>query len=153
MATSLKHSSKNDRGRQKSTEAQGLVIHSDETKILTNQKTNRTREVEIDGMHVEILPSEGKVKYLGQMFTFVDQETTEIQHRIRCAWSAFARIRQELTSRSYSQRHRLHQVDAVVTPTTMYGAGTWTTTTEHEKMLRTAQRRMLRLVIQTQRKD
>ena len=45
MATSLKQL-----GLQKSTEAQGLVIHSDETQILTNQKTNRTREVEIDGI-------------------------------------------------------------------------------------------------------
>ena len=34
----------------------------------------------------------------------------------------------------------------------MYGAGTWTTTEEHEKMLRTTQRRMLRLIIQTRRK-
>ena len=47
-------------------------------------------------MHVEILPPEGTVKYLEQMITFVDQETTEVQHRIRCAWSAFARHRQEL---------------------------------------------------------
>ena len=32
--------------------------------------------MEIDGMHVKILPPEGKVKYLKQMITFVDQETT-----------------------------------------------------------------------------
>ena len=77
-----------------------LEIHPDRTKILTNQKTYRTREVEIDGMHVEILLHQGKAKYLGQMITFVDQETAEVQHRIRCAWSAFARHRQELTSQS-----------------------------------------------------
>ena len=31
-------------------------------RFLTNQKTNKLREIEIDGMHVEILPPEGKVK-------------------------------------------------------------------------------------------
>ena len=118
--------------------------------MLTNQKTNRTREVEIDGMHVEILAPEGEVKYLGQMITFVDKETTEVQHRIRCAWPAFARHRQEPTSQFYPLRHLLHLFDAVVTPTVTYGAGTRTTTEEHEKVIRTTQRRTLRLIIQTE---
>ena len=39
-------------------------------------------------------------------------------------WSAIARHRQELTSKSYLPRYRLHTIDAVVTPTTTYGAGT-----------------------------
>ena len=42
----------------------------------SNQKANKLREIEIGEMHVEILPP--KVKYLGKMITFVDQETTEI---------------------------------------------------------------------------
>ena len=65
-------------------------------------------------MHVEILPLEGKVKHLGQMITFVDQETTEVQ-----------------TTQLYLLRHRLHLFDAVVTPTLTYGAGTWATVKEH----------------------
>ena len=48
-------------------------------------------------MRVEIPLLEGKVKYLGLMITFVDQETTEVQHRLRCAWSAFAKHRHETT--------------------------------------------------------
>ena len=61
-----------------------------------------------------------KAKYLGQMITFVDQENAEIQHRIWCALSAFARHRQELTSQSNLLRHRILQFDAVVTPTIMH---------------------------------
>ena len=76
-------------------------------------------------MHVELLLPEGNVKYLEQMITFVDQETTEVQQRIRCAWSAFAKHREELTSQSYLLRLWLHQFDAVVTPTITYDAGTW----------------------------
>ena len=82
----------------------------------------------------QILPLEGKVKYLEQVITFVEQETTEVQHRIRCAWSAFDRHRQKLTSQSYLLlRHRLHLIDAVVTPTMSYGARTWATTKDREK--------------------
>ena len=50
-----------------STEAQGLEIHPDKTKILTNQKTDKLREIDIDEMHVEIRRPEGKVQYLEQM--------------------------------------------------------------------------------------
>ena len=72
------------------------------------------------------------VKYLEQMITFIYRETTEVQHRIRCAWSAFARHRQDLTSKSCLYRHSLLLFDAVVTPTNMYVAGTWTATKQHE---------------------
>ena len=36
-----------------------------------------------------------EVKHLGQLITFMDRGTTEAQHRVRCAWSAFARHRQD----------------------------------------------------------
>ena len=119
--------------------------------LYTDPRATVVSDVESDetgiarGTKLEILPPEGKLKSLGQMATVVDQETTEVPHRIRCAWPAFARHRQELASQSCSLRHRLHMFDAVVTPTITYGAGT----KENEKMLRTAQRRKLRLIIQT----
>ena len=54
MANSLKQLEMTD--FRKSTEAQGLEIDPDKKKILTNQKSNRLQEIEIDGMHVEALP-------------------------------------------------------------------------------------------------
>ena len=48
----------------KSSEAHGLGIQPSKTKILTNQNTNKLREMEMDEMHVERLPPEGKVKHL-----------------------------------------------------------------------------------------
>ena len=131
MAISLKQLKRMITGFKESTEAQGLEIHGT-TKILTNQKTNKLKELEIDGLRVEIFSPKAKVKYLVQMITFVDQET-EVQHRIRCAWSALSRHRQELTSQSYLPRRRLHLFDAVVQPTITHGAGTWSTTKEIEK--------------------
>ena len=65
MAASLKQLKKMIADFEKSTEAQGLEIHPSKTKILTNQKTNKLRETEIDVMYVEILPPERKVKHFG----------------------------------------------------------------------------------------
>ena len=61
---------------KKSTEAQGLEIHPGKAPILTNQKTNKLREIEIDETHVEMLLPDAKVQHVGQMVTIVDQETT-----------------------------------------------------------------------------
>ena len=90
--------------------------------------------------------------YFGANDHIRGQGNHEVQHRIRCAWTPFANHRQEPTSQSYPLRHRLHQFDVIITPTLTYGDGTWTTTKEHEKMLRATQRRMPRLIIQTKRK-
>ena len=40
----------------------------------------------------------------------------------------------------------------VITPTMTHASGTWTSTLKHEKMIKTAQRKMLRLIVQTKRK-
>ena len=48
--------------------------------------------------------------------------------------------------------HRLRLFDATVSPTKSYAAGTWTPSKEHERMIQSTQRKMLRLIIQTKRK-
>ena len=79
------------------------------------------------------------------------QETTEIKHRIRMAWASFAEHRLDLTSRSYLLQHRLRLFDAVITPSMLCGAGTKTGTREREKMIRSTQLKVLRLIVQTRR--
>ena len=49
-------------------------------------------------------------------------------------------------------RHRLRVFDAVVSPTMNYASGAWTFTKEHERMIRSTQRKMLRLIIQRKRR-
>ena len=41
--------------------------------------------------------SKKSVRYLGQLITFQQQETTEIKKRIRTAWATFHKYRQDLT--------------------------------------------------------
>ena len=55
----------------------GLKIHPERTKILSNQSSNRRREVAINNIKVEILTTEECAKYLGQIITFRQQETSD----------------------------------------------------------------------------
>ena len=88
------------------------------------------------------------VRYLCQRITFEEQETEEIKNRLKAAWAAFHKYRQELTSKDYRLCHRLRLFNMVITPTMTYASGTWTLTLKHEKMIKTAQRKMLRLILQ-----
>ena len=135
-----------------STEAVDLGIHPDKTKILSNQDKIKAKEIKVDNIKIEVLEKSDSAKYLGQKITFVEQETEEIKNRLKAAWTAFHKYRQELTSKDYRLCHRLRLFNMVVTPTMTYASGTWTLTLKHEKMIKTAQRKMLRLIVQTKRK-
>ena len=89
--------------------------------------------------------TEGKVKNPGQMISFMDQETIDIQHRNASAWSAFARHRQQLPSKVLpAPTQATFFFDSVVTPTTMHGAKTWATTEEYEHMIHDRKQKRLR---------
>ena len=49
-------------------------------------------------------------------------------------------------------KHRIQLFDATVSPPVCYAAGTWAPNKEHERMIQSTQRKMLRLIIQTKRK-
>ena len=49
-------------------------------------------------------------------------------------------------------KHRLRLFDAAITPTICYTSGTWAPTEEHERMIQSTQRKILRLIIQTKRR-
>ena len=140
---------------KKATEKVGLRIHPDKTKILSNQSTmnsNTKKHIEVGEMSIEILSKNESVKYLGQRISFYQQETTEIKSRIRAAWTTFHKYRQELTSKNYMPKHRPWLFDATVSPTICYAAGRWAPNKEHERMIQSTQRKMLRLIIQTKRR-
>ena len=110
------------------------------------------KQIEVGDMSIEILTRNESVKYLGQRISFYQQDTIEIKRRIRAAWAIFHKYRQELTSKNYMLKHRLRLFDATVSPTICYAAGTWAPNKEHERMIQSTQRMMLRLIIQTKRK-
>ena len=135
-----------------STEAVGLGIHPDKTKILSNQDKVKAKEITVDNIKIEVLKKGDSAPFLGPKITFEEQETEEIKNRLKAASAAFHKCRQELTSRDYRLCHRLRLFSTAITPTLTYASGTWTLTLKHEKMIKTAQRKMLRLIVQTTRK-
>ena len=140
---------------KEATEKVGLTIHPNKTKILSNESSMNSdtkRYIKIGDMDIEILAKSESVKYLGQRISFYQQETLEIKSRIRAAWTSFRKYRQELTSKKYMLKLRLRLFDATVSPTLCYASGTWSPSREHERMIQSTQRKMLRLIIQTKRK-
>ena len=71
----------------------------------------------------------------------------ELRQRIRGGWAKFMEYKQELTGKHYSLNSRLQLFDAVITPTVLYGSECWTTTKYLEDILKTTQRRMLRMIL------
>ena len=141
---------------KKVSEKMCLRIPPEKTKIPSNQSTinwdTKKKQLEVDDMNIEILTRNESVKYLGQKISFYQQEATEIKSRIRAAWATLHKYRPELTSKNYMLKHRLRLFDATVSPTVCYAAGTWAPNKEHERIIQSTQRKMLRLVIQTKRK-
>ena len=134
---------------KEATEKVGLTIHPNKTKIFSNESSMNSdtkRYIKIGDLDIEIL------KYLGQRISFYQQETLEIKSRIRAAWTTFRKYRQELISKKYMLKLRLRLFDATVSPTLCYASGTWSLSREHERMIQSTQRKMLRLIIQTKRK-
>ena len=136
-----------------STEAVGLGIHPDKTNILSNQDKEKAKEITVENIKIEVLAKGDSARYLGQKVTFEEQETEEIKSRLKAAWAAFHKYRQEITSKDYRLCHRLRLFGMVITPTLAYASGTWTLSQKHERMIRTAQRKMLRLIVQTKRRQ
>ena len=139
---------------KKATQKVGLRIHRDKTKILSNQSnmnSDTKRYIKIGEMSIEILAINESVIYFGQRISFYQQETTEIKSRIRAAWATFHKYRQELTSNNCMLKQRLRLFDATVSPTVCCAAGTWAPNKEHERMIQSTPRKMLRLIILTKK--
>ena len=137
---------------KKSTEKVGLEIHPSKTKILSYPKSRKQQEVTIDNIKIEVMQTNECAKYLGYKITFEEHDTADIKSSLKSAWAAFHKNRQELTSRSYRPCHRLRLFNMLTTPTLTYASGTWTLSKTHERMIKSAQRKMIRLIVQTKRK-
>ena len=99
---------------------------------------------------IEIIGDEGETEYLGRVLNMTNMHEAEMKSRTTRAWAKFAKHKAELTCKDIPINLRLKLFDAVVTPTMLYGAGTWAMTKDMETQLRTVQRKMLRSITSTQ---
>jgi len=100
----------------------GLELNASKSKILTNDN------VDLDFMDiaenmVEIIQAASSHKYLGRYLSgeVAFRETTEVNHRIKCAWYKFSQHSSTLCNRNVNIKLRLKFFDAVITPTILFG--------------------------------
>jgi hypothetical protein len=96
---------------------------------------------------VKVLEEGQTTKYLGRALRLDDPNGAEIEARINVTWRKFNALRHVLCNRGYKLRHRLRVFETMVSPTLLYGAGTWTLTAERERQIKTTQRKMLRSML------
>ena len=128
----------------------GLQLHPEKTKIISStNREHRPRQkfAQVGDMKIEVLARNGKIKYLGRQITFENATVVELSNRIKAGWAKFMQYKHELTKKHYSLTDRLRLFESVVSPTVLYGAEAWTLTAEMTKLLKTTQRRMLRMIL------
>ena len=127
----------------------GLELHADKTKILRNQETSdeKVTSVQLRDQQVKVLEPEEGTMYLGRLLHLTDVHDNELRHRIGRAWGKFAQYRTELLDKRISLHKRLRLFNAVVTPTVLYGSGSWVMIKSRDNELRTVQRKMLRAIL------
>jgi hypothetical protein len=133
----------------------GLEMHMGKTKVLSNvedEDREGTSYINIGGSQVEILPLMGSSMYLGRLLCLGALHDEEVRHRIRRGWAKFHQFKKELCGRNFPLVHRLRLFEAVVTPSVLYGCGTWTMNKDRERSLRTAQRQMMRTMVKVGRR-
>ena len=136
---------------KESTEKVGLRIHPEKTKVLSNQSSLCSEKKKKCKSTILKLKSWQEVKAWDTEDSWLhssNRKRPKIKNRIRAAWATFHKKKQELTSKNYLLKHRLRLFDAAITPTMCCASGTWEPTKEHERKIQSAQRKMLRLIIQ-----
>ena len=125
----------------------GLEIHLGKTKVLSNEVGQGLQSLQFSAGKVDILPLSGSTDYLGRRLCLGSLHDSEIDSRLEKAWKKFFLWKAELCGKHVSIAARLKLFSAVVTPTFLYGSGTWTLTAGRENRIRTTQRRMLRWIL------
>ena len=70
--------------------ASGLKLHPEKTQIISSTNRDhrpRQKYVRVGDMKIEVLPKDGKIKYLGRQITFENGTVVELSNRIKAAWT------------------------------------------------------------------
>ena len=83
---------------------------------------------------------------MGRLFSFGSTHDVELKHRVNKRWAKFGMFKEELTDKYYNLGSKLKLFKAVVEPSKLYGCVSWTLTKDGERLLRTVQRKMMRMI-------
>ena len=126
----------------------GLELHPDKTKILHNSVGYGVgaKAADIRSMKIEILDKTQKAMYLGRILKPTEMQEEELKNRISKAWAKYNTHKADLTNERLPIELRLRLFNATVTPTMMYGSGSWVLTEQMRNDIRTQQRKKLRCI-------
>ena len=127
----------------------GLEVHLGKTYVLSNgaDSDREVRHIDVGRNRVEVLEAGKTTMYLGRALSLKNGEDSELRHRLSRAWAKFGAYRSELTNKKYSLFDRMRLFNAVVTPSVLYGCGSWAITQARATQLRSTQRKMLRAIL------
>ena len=126
----------------------GLGLHPDKTKILHNNVGYGVgaKTTVIGNMSIEVLDKTQKAMYLGRMLKPTEMQEEELKNRTSKAWAKYNIHKADLTNDKLPIGLRLKLFNATVTPTMLYGSGSWVLTEQMRSDIRTQQRKMLRCI-------
>ena len=127
----------------------GLSLHPSKCKAQTNiegwhQRGDVTLE---NGFALEVLPEGKALTILGTSLALQDVTQHEIPNRIGAAWRSFWALKALLLNRSSSLKRRLQLFDSTVGGCVLWCSQAWSPRVEELRLLRTAQRAMLRRIV------
>ena len=126
----------------------GLSINARKTQVLYQPPPNdegRNPNILLGG---EILENVDKFSYLGSHVSSNINIDDEVQYRIRCASTAFGKLRKRVfDNHNLKSETKILVYRAVVVPTLLYASETWTTYKRHIKALDKFHQRCLRKIL------
>ena len=128
----------------------GLTLNTTKTEVLYQPPPNYPEVVGQPRITVNdsALAAVGSFKYLGHRVTTKGTLDCELENRICSAAAAFGRLDKRVFSSHDLQRDtKLLVYNAIVIPTLLYGAETWTTYRRHIKALEQYHQRCLRRIL------
>jgi hypothetical protein len=119
----------------------GLNMNASKTKIMNNSDDDE--DYVIENMKIEVVED---FKYLGQIISFKNRQSKEIDSRISAAWRSFWAMKKFLLSK-LPMYHKRKLMDSVILPVLTYGCQSWSLSSNDEKKIQIEQKSMERKIL------
>ena len=133
----------------KTSQAYGMQISSEKTKVMTNNTKGITSDIKVDGKKVD---SVAKFKYLGAIVTD-EGSKPEVRSRIAQATSALAKLTCLWKDKSIRLSSKIRLMRSLVTSILLYSCETWTVTNDIQNLIQSTEMRFFRRLLNISYKD
>ena len=133
----------------KTSQAYGMQISSEKTKVMTNNTNGITSDIKVDGKKVD---SVAKFKYLGAIVTD-EGSKPEVRSRIAQATAALAKLTCLWKDKSIRLSSKIRLMRSLVTSILLYSCETWTVTNDIQNLIQSTEMRFFRRLLNISYKD